>query len=83
MTAPTYTKFYKYALTGTVESWGAGLSEIDPTKQVAYICLDAEGYLLAVDNFDPANYTNSTCTLTEITDATELAACKKAVGISY
>tara|TARA_S200000501_G_scaffold142684_1_gene134725 strand:+ start:831 stop:1082 length:252 start_codon:yes stop_codon:yes gene_type:complete len=83
MTAPTYTKFYKYALTGKAEAWGAGLSEIDPTKQVAYVCLDTDGYLLAVDGFDPTNYTNSTCTLTEITDSTELAACKKAIGISY
>ena len=32
MTAPTWTKFYKYALTGKAEAWGTGLVEIDPTK---------------------------------------------------
>tara|TARA_B000000557_G_C20805049_1_gene457289 strand:- start:1296 stop:1544 length:249 start_codon:yes stop_codon:yes gene_type:complete len=82
MATPTWTKFYKYALTGTTESWGVGLSMIDSTKDVAYQCLDAEGYLVAVDGFDPANYVNSTCTLTEITDATELANAKKDLGIT-
>ena len=84
MTAPTWTKFYKYALTGKAEAWGTGLVEIDPTKsQVAYTCLDAEGYFVAVDGFDPTNFVNSTCTLTEITDAEELKTCKAAIGISY
>ena len=82
MTAPTWTKFYKYALTGKAEAWGVGLSMIDPTKDVAYQCLDTEGYLIAVNGFDPANYVNSTCTLTEITDAEELKTCKAAIGIS-
>ena len=84
MPAPTWTKFYKYALTGKTEAWGTGLAEIDPTKsQVAYTCLDVEGYLVAVDGFAPTNFVNSTCTLTEITDATELANSKKELGISY
>ena len=83
MTAPTWTKFYKYALTGKTEAWGVGLVEKDPTKsQVAYNCLDIEGYLVAVDGFDPTNFTNTTCTLTEITDAEELKTCKAAIGIS-
>ena len=83
MTAPTWTKFYKYALTGKTEAWGVCLVEKDPTKsQVAYNCLDIEGYLVAVDGFDPTNFTNTTCTLTEITDAEELKTCKAAIGIS-
>jgi len=82
MTAPTWTKFYKYALTGKTEAWGIGLSMIDPAKNVKHRLLDYEGYLVAVDGFDPANYVNSTCTLTEITDATELANAKKDLGIT-
>ena len=82
--APTWTKFYKYALTGKTEAWGSGLSSKDPAKNnVRYNLLDVEGYLVAVDGFDPTNFVNSTCTLTEITDATELANAKKELGISY
>ena len=83
MTAPTWTKFYKYALTGKTEAWGSGLSSKDPAKNnVRYNLLDIEGYLVTVDGFDPSNFTNTTCTLTEITDAEELKTCKAAIGIS-
>ena len=38
--------------------------------------------LIAENGFNPTKYTNSTCTLTEITDATELNDCKTAINFS-
>ena len=79
--APTWTKFYKYALTGKTEAWGSGLLLKTLQNNVRYNLLDVQGYLVTVDGFDPTNFTNTTCTLTEITDE-ELKTCKAAGGIS-
>ena len=78
----TWTKFYKYELTGKMESWGRGLNLTDPASRKLYVLRDDIGYLYAEDGFDPTKYANSTLTLTEITDATELAAAKTALGFS-
>ena len=78
----TWTKFYKYELTGKMESWGRGLNLTDPASRKLYVLRDDIGYLYAEEGFLPTKYANSTCTLTEITDATELAAAKTALGFS-
>ena len=78
----TYTKFYKYELTGKMESWGRGISLTDPDARKRFVLFDVEGYLIAENGFNPTKYTNSTCTLTEITKADELKTCKEAINFS-
>ena len=60
-----------------MESWGRGLNLTDPAYRKLYVMRDDIGYLYAEDEFDPTKYANSTLTLTEITDATELTNAKK------
>lgn len=79
---PTFTKFFKYEFTGKMESWGKGLSCSDPAKEANWAGFPELGYAIGASDFDPAAYTNSTCTLTEITDATELANCKAAINFA-
>ena len=43
----TWTKFYKYELTGVMESWGRGLNLTDPAARKLYVMRDDIGYLYA------------------------------------
>ena len=75
----TIDKIYKYAETGKTEDWGVGLSDPGGSKKWEKIGPDI---VIAEKDFDPTKIVNSTCTLTEITDATELAAVKTTWKIS-
>ena len=75
----TVDKIYKYAETGTVADFGVGLTDINGGKKWEKIGPDI---VIAEKDFDPTKIVNATCTLTEITDATELAAVKTKCNIS-
>ena len=75
----TVDKIYKYAETGTVADFGVGLTDINGGKKWEKIGPDI---VIAEKDFDPTKIVNATCTLTEITDATELAAVKTTWKIS-
>tara|TARA_R100000353_G_scaffold131392_1_gene93217 strand:+ start:451 stop:684 length:234 start_codon:yes stop_codon:yes gene_type:complete len=75
----TIDKIYKYAETGKVADFGVGLTDINGGKKWERIGPDI---VVAEKDFDPTKIVNETCTLTEITDATELAAVKTTWKIS-
>lgn len=75
----TIDKIYKYAETGKTEDWGVGLTDINGGKKWERIGPDV---VIAESGFDPTKIVNATCTLTEITDADELAAVKTKWNIS-
>ena len=75
----TVDKIYKYAETGTVADFGVGLTDPGGSKKWERIAPDI---VIAEKDFDPTKIVNATCTLTEITDATELAAGKTTWKIS-
>jgi len=75
----TIDKIYKYAETGKTEDWGVGLTDINGGKKWERIGPDV---VIAESGFDPTKIVNTTCTLTEITDADELAAVKTKWNIS-
>ena len=75
----TIDKIYKYAETGKTEAWGVGLTDINGGKKWERIAPDV---VIAEKDFDPTKIVNATCTLTEITDATELAPVKTTWKIS-
>ena len=75
----TIDKIYKYAETGKTEAWGVGLTDINGGKKWERIANDI---VIAEKDFDPTKIVNTTCTLTEITDAVELAAVKTRCNIS-
>ena len=75
----TIDKIYKYAETGKTEDWGVGLSDPGGSKKWEKIGPDV---VIAEKDFDPSKIVNDTCTLTEITDADELAAVKTRWNIS-
>ena len=86
-----YTKWYKHELTGKTLPNGIGMMEkvADNAKDKHWIkLLDpykndkselTYGIVVAEANFDPANWTNETVTLTEMT-AEEQTAAKKLVN---
>lgn len=75
----TIDKIYKYAETGKAEDWGVGLNDPGGSKKWERIGPDV---VIAEKDFDPSKIVNDTCTLTEITDADELAAVKTKWNIS-
>ena len=67
----TIGEYYKYAETGKTEEWGVGLNG---TANKRWTRLG--NTVLTEAGFNPALVTNSTVTLTKITNADEIAAIK-------
>tara|TARA_B100001250_G_scaffold11983_2_gene10470 strand:- start:8363 stop:8614 length:252 start_codon:yes stop_codon:yes gene_type:complete len=75
-------KFYTIAPTGTVEDWGQGPNhgaapdaETDPKKHIRFGIIE-KGILLTDDADDGTKLSNSTCTVTLITDTDKINALK-------
>lgn len=71
-------KFYTVALTGTKESWGFGPNhqadpdgEADPKKHIRFD-LPEKGILITKDEDDGTKLSNTTCTVTLITDTDKI-----------
>ena len=67
----TIAEYYKYAETGKTEDWGVGLNG---TANKRWTRLG--NTVVTEAGFDPALVTNTTVTLTKITDADTIAALK-------
>ena len=67
----TIAEYYTYAETGKAEDWGVGLNGTANKRFTRF------GNVVVTEaGFDPALVTNTTATLTKITDAAEIAAIK-------
>ena len=78
--ATDYTDFYRLAFTGKEEAWGTGMREVtdDPKKLKKWLKIGT--VVVAETGFDPSICTNTTVTLTKITDSDKLAEAKKEIN---
>lgn len=78
--ATDYSEFYRLAFTGKEEEWGTGMREVtdDPKKLKKWLKIGT--VVVAETGFDPSICTNTTVTLTKITDSDKLAEAKKEIN---